>query len=91
MENFWARLVAAGDIYKGTHSGWYSISDECFYSSNQVTKADDGKVYANETGNEVTREEEENWKFRLGSFREKLLDWASQEGGKFIGYLRYRR
>jgi methionyl-tRNA synthetase len=74
--------VFAGDIYKGTHSGWYSVSDECFYSSNQVTTGDDGRVVANETGNEVTWEEEVNWKFRLGAFRDRLTEWASGNGGK---------
>lgn len=74
--------MAAGDIYKGTHSGWYSISDECFYSPTQVKEAEDGKVYAIETGNEVFWEEEENWKFRLGAFKEKLSEWAGRHGGR---------
>ena len=76
--------MSAGDIYKGTHSGWYSVSDECFYSLTQTTKGEDGKVYATETGNEVVWEEEENWKFRLGAFRERLTAWASREGGKLV-------
>jgi methionyl-tRNA synthetase len=36
----------------------------------------DGKMVALETGNEVVWEEEMNWKFRLGTFRQKLLAWA---------------
>jgi methionyl-tRNA synthetase len=76
--------VSAGDIYKGTHSGWYSVSDECFYSPTQTTKGEDGRVYATETGNEVVWEEEENWKFRLGAFRERLTTWASREGGELV-------
>lgn len=73
------KLVESGDVYKGTHSGWYSISDECFYSQTQVQKdAESGKMVAVETGNEVVWEEEENWKFRLNSFREKLLDWVKK-------------
>jgi hypothetical protein len=29
-----------------------------------------------ETGNEVVWEEEVNWKFRLGAFKDRLLAWA---------------
>lgn len=68
----------SGDIYKGTHSGWYSISDECFYSPSQITRTGDGKVIATETGNEVILEEEENWKFRLTGYKERLRDWLSK-------------
>jgi methionyl-tRNA synthetase len=72
------KLVASGDIYKGTHSGWYSISDEAFYSPSQITKLDDGRVVATETGNEVFLEEEENWKFRLTGYKDRLRDWLSK-------------
>ena len=71
------KLVASGDIYKGTHSGWYSVSDEAFYSPSQITKLDDGRVVATETGNEVFLEEEENWKFRLTGYKDRLRDWLS--------------
>jgi hypothetical protein len=58
------------------------VSDECFYSPNQVAQAVDDKTYATETGNEVTWEEEENWKFRLGAFTDKLTQWASVNGSE---------
>jgi methionyl-tRNA synthetase len=70
--------VEAGDIYKGTHSGWYSISDEAFYSSSQITKLEDGRIVATETGNEVVLEQEENWKFRLTNYKDRLRDWLSR-------------
>jgi methionyl-tRNA synthetase len=72
------KLVASGDIYKGTHSGWYSISDEAFYSPSQITKLEDGRVVSTETGNEVFLEEEENWKFRLTGYKDRLRDWLSK-------------
>ncbi|KAL7423543.1 methionyl-tRNA synthetase [Cryptotrichosporon argae] len=77
VEAFWAKLVASGDIYKGSHEGWYSVSDECFYSATQVTERD-GKTVAIETGNEVVWEVEENWKFRLSNRREGLERWLSR-------------
>ncbi|KAK1924432.1 putative methionine-tRNA ligase [Papiliotrema laurentii] len=78
VEHFWNRLVESGDVYKGTHSGWYSISDECFYSEKQIRQDESGKIVAIETGNEVVWEEEENWKFRLPRYRERLLSWADR-------------
>ena len=76
------RLVDSGDIYKGTHAGWYSVSDECFYSPSQVQKLDDGRTIASETGNEVVWEEEENWKFRLPKYRDRLLSWVENPSGE---------
>jgi methionyl-tRNA synthetase len=68
------------------------VSDECFYSSNQVAQAVDGKTYATETGNEVTWEDEENWKFRLGAFADKLTQWASVNGSELsFSYRIYER
>jgi methionyl-tRNA synthetase len=32
---------------------------------------------ATETGNEVFLEEEENWKFRLTGYKDRLRDWLS--------------
>lgn len=74
-------------MYKGTHSGWYSISDECFYSQTQVKKEEGSeKMVAIETGNEVIWEEEENWKFRLPKYREKLLEWIDRPEGESSGF-----
>ncbi|WWC89531.1 methionine-tRNA ligase [Kwoniella dendrophila CBS 6074] len=79
VEYFWKKLVAKGDIYKGTHSGWYSISDESFYAASQVTKREpDGVMIAIESGNEVVWEEETNWKFKLSSYRNWLKEWLSK-------------
>ncbi|TXT09028.1 hypothetical protein VHUM_02502 [Vanrija humicola] len=76
VQAFWDKLVARGDVYKGSHSGWYSVSDECFYSDIQVEKVD-GVMVSVETGSEVTWQEEENWKFRLGAYGDKLTEWLS--------------
>ncbi|WVO16455.1 methionine-tRNA ligase [Cryptococcus depauperatus] len=77
VEDFWGKLTAAGDIYKGTHAGWYSISDESFYAVTQVTKREDGKMVAIESGSEVVWEEETNWRFRLSKYKSFLREWLS--------------
>ncbi|KAK4687827.1 methionyl-tRNA synthetase, partial [Tremellales sp. Uapishka_1] len=71
-----AELIKSGDIYKSTHSGWYAVSDECFYSASQVMEKD-GKMVSLETGAEVVWEEEMNWKFKLGNHRKKLKKWLA--------------
>ncbi|WWC70413.1 methionine-tRNA ligase [Kwoniella pini CBS 10737] len=79
VEHFWGKLVERGDIYKGTHSGWYSISDESFYAASQVVKREsDGVMIALESGNEVIWEEETNWKFKLSSYKDFLREWLSK-------------
>lgn len=83
VKRFWKRLVEQGHIYKGTHSGWYSVSDECFYPESQVEKTTDTKTGENymvskETGQRVEWSEEENYKFRLSSFRQPLIEWLQK-------------
>ncbi|KAL1411355.1 methionyl-tRNA synthetase [Vanrija albida] len=77
VQAFWEQLVARGDVYKGSHSGWYSVSDECFYSDLQVEKVD-GVMVSSETGSEVSWQEEENWKFKLGAYGPQLTEWLSR-------------
>ncbi|KAJ2577867.1 methionyl-tRNA synthetase, partial [Coemansia sp. RSA 1836] len=58
VSHFWQMLVDRGYIYKGEHSGWYSISDEAFYTELQVEERVDsstGKrgMFASESGQPV--------------------------------------
>lgn len=74
------KLSEQGYIYKGKHSGWYSISDECFYTDSQVTSYVDSKTgqelrVSIETGNVVEWSEETNYKFAISKFRTRLLDY----------------
>ncbi|WVQ82396.1 methionine-tRNA ligase [Cryptococcus sp. DSM 104549] len=79
VEHFWSKLVESGDIYSGTHSGWYSVSDETFYGEALVVKRpEDGKMVSTETGSEVVWEEETNWKFRLSKHKQFLTEWLSK-------------
>lgn len=36
VEYVWRTLEQKGYIYKGEYEGWYSITDECFYTTTQV-------------------------------------------------------
>ena len=66
----------SGYVYLGEHSGWYSVSDECFYTDSQVRTEDRSGVEVKvsiETGNVVEWTKEENYKFALSKFKAPLL------------------
>jgi len=82
VQHVWHTLDSKGLIYKGSHKGWYSISDECFYTDNQIERlkipslapdVSEEIVVSKETGSVVEWTEEENYKFRLSRFRDFLL------------------
>lgn len=73
-------LLENGYIYKGKHEGWYAVSDEAFYAQNQVQEVVDEKtgekiMVAIESGQRVEWTEEENYKFKLSLFKDRLLEW----------------
>ncbi|KAJ2719402.1 methionyl-tRNA synthetase [Coemansia sp. Benny D115] len=80
VEHFWNTLVEQGHIYKGSHSGWYAVSDECFYTDKQIEERVDPVTgvrakYAIESGQPVEWVAETNYKFRLSAFRDRLIEW----------------
>ncbi|KAF8311059.1 hypothetical protein DL93DRAFT_2061473 [Clavulina sp. PMI_390] len=83
-QHFWTQLVESGAVYKGEHSGWYSVSDECFYTDSQIEPSPGqeaeakGQMRSIETGSIVEWTKEENYKFRLGLYREQLLRWVEE-------------
>ncbi|KAH8096607.1 tRNA synthetases class I (M)-domain-containing protein [Cristinia sonorae] len=87
VHHLWRQLEAKNLIYKGQHDGWYSISDECFYTESQITKitspsgaetVQKDDYMAIETSSRVERLTEENYKFRLSEFRDQLLSYYKQ-------------
>ncbi|KAI2463378.1 tRNA synthetases class I (M)-domain-containing protein [Annulohypoxylon bovei var. microspora] len=80
VEYFWARLRESGYIYEKKHEGWYCVSDETFYAESMVEKRISpltGKPFmaSVETGNAVEWTEEQNYYFRLTAFRDRLLQF----------------
>lgn len=77
VEHVWNELKHKRLIHKTTYSGWYSITDECFYTQLQVARSptpDNPDAHiAIATGSTVEWHEEENYVFRLGAFRQQLL------------------
>ncbi|WP_369351143.1 methionine--tRNA ligase [Streptococcus hillyeri] len=71
------KLLAQGDIYLGEYSGWYSVSDEEFFTESQLAE-----VFRDEAGNviggiapsghEVELVTEESYFFKLSKYQKHL-------------------
>ncbi|KAI3615254.1 methionine-trna synthetase [Moniliophthora roreri] len=89
VQQIWRELDAQGLIYKGSYSGWYSVTDECFYTDSQVTEVpatltSPSRMISKETGATVEHSSETNYVFRLSAFRERLLEhYRSDENSIF--------
>jgi len=70
----WQILEQNDEIYLSKYSGWYSVSDEAFYSDDEVETKDKKKV-AISSGSNVEWVEEESYFFRLSKWQNKLLDF----------------
>jgi len=88
-QHLWNTLSENGHIYKGKYEGWYSVSDETYYSSTQVEKKLDPltgieKMTSIETNKPVEWIEEENYMFRLSGFQQALIDWLDNNHNALI-------
>jgi methionyl-tRNA synthetase len=71
VNELWRRMEAAGDIYLGTYSGWYSVRDEAFYGESEITERDGQKF--SPSGTPLEWVEEESYFFRLSAYQDRLL------------------
>ena len=62
VNDLWNRLVKSGDIYLSKYKGWYSVSDEAYYNSDEVVEKN-GKRFSTFSGSEVEWVEEESFFF----------------------------
>jgi methionyl-tRNA synthetase len=69
----WQRMEAAGDIYLGKYSGWYSVRDEAYYDEDETRLNGQGERVGPQ-GTPVEWVEEESFFFRLSAYQDKLLD-----------------
>ena len=68
----WRALEAAGDIYPGSYSGWYSVRDEAFFTESELeTNADGARIAP--TGAVCEWVEEPSYFFRLSAWQDRLL------------------
>jgi methionyl-tRNA synthetase len=82
VKEIWNRLVKSGDIYLSKYSGWYSVSDEAFYSEDEIIE-ENGKKTSKDSGSLVDWVEEESYFFKLSAWENKLLEFY-KKNPKFI-------
>ena len=82
VADIWNRLVKSGDIYLSKYKGWYSVSDEAYYNSDEITEKN-GKKFSTFSGSVVEWVEEESFFFKLSSWQERLLKFYDKND-KFI-------
>ena len=74
VQNLWNQLKKNDDIYISKYSGWYSVSDEAFYSDDEI-EAIDGKKHAISSKSTVEWLDEESYFFRLSKWEKPLLEF----------------
>ena len=82
VQYLWSELEKNDDIYLSKYSGWYSVSDEAFYSEDEITDKNEKKI-SKESGSPVEWIEEESYFFRLSKWQDKLLDYY-EKNSEFI-------
>ncbi len=80
VQKIFDQLLAQGDIYLGEYEGWYSVSDEEFFTENQMAEVyrdDEGKVIGGKapSGHEVELVREESYFFRMSKYADRLLQY----------------
>ncbi len=82
VNDLWNKLVDSGDIYLSKYKGWYSVSDEAYYNSDEIIEKN-GKKFSTFSGSQVEWVEEESFFFKLSSWQNKLLEFYDKNK-KFI-------
>ena len=77
VQNLWGELKKNGDIYLSKYSGWYSVSDEAFYSDNEIEEVNERKI-AISSKSAVEWVDEESYFFKLSKWEKPLLDYYKE-------------
>ena len=73
VEDLWNKLIQSGDIYLDKYKGWYSVSDEAYYDTDEIENKNGFKI-SKLSGSKVEWVEEESYFFKLSAWSKKLLD-----------------
>jgi methionyl-tRNA synthetase len=83
VQQIFEQLLAQGDIYLGEYEGWYSVSDEEFFTETQLAEVyrdADGKIIGGvaPSGHEVELVKEESYFFRMSKYADRLLAYYEE-------------
>jgi len=73
VKAIWNKLLESGDIYLSKYAGWYSVSDEAYYTEDEIIE-DNGRKISKSSGSTVDWFEEESYFFKLSAWQNKLLE-----------------
>ncbi|MDR1606697.1 MAG: methionine--tRNA ligase [Streptococcaceae bacterium] len=78
IADMFEQLIAQDDIYLGEYDGWYSVSDEEYFTESQLTEVfrdENGVMIGGKapSGHEVERVKEASYFFRMSKYADKLL------------------
>ncbi|WP_220751240.1 methionine--tRNA ligase [Apilactobacillus xinyiensis] len=80
VQKIFQKLLDQGDIYLGEYSGWYSVSDEEYFTESQLGEVyhdENGKVIGGKapSGHEVQLVNEKSYFFKMSKYADWLLDY----------------
>ncbi|WP_025728116.1 methionine--tRNA ligase [Atopobacter phocae] len=80
VQNIFERFLEQGDIYLGKYEGWYSVSDEEFFTESQleeVYKDENGQVIGGvaPSGHQVQWVEEPTYFFKMSRYADCLVEY----------------
>ncbi|GFH42025.1 methionine--tRNA ligase [Lactococcus hodotermopsidis] len=83
VQDIFERLLLQDDIYLGEYAGWYSVSDEEFFTESQLAEVfrdASGNVTGGKapSGHEVEWVKEESYFFRMGKYADRLLAYYNE-------------
>ncbi len=83
VKDIWVRMGEAGDLYKDSYAGWYSVRDEAYYQEGETELRADGVRYGPQ-GTPVEWVEEASYFFKLSAYQDRLLKHY-EDNPDFIG------
>ncbi|MYY77663.1 methionine--tRNA ligase [Ligilactobacillus salivarius] len=83
VQNIFEKLLAKGDIYLGKYRGWYSVSDEEYFTESQLAEVyrdEDGNIIGGKapSGHEVQLVEEDCYFFKMSKYADRLVKYYKE-------------
>lgn len=83
VQKIFQRLLDQGDIYLGEYTGWYSVSDEEYFTESQLAEVyrdDEGNVIGGRapSGHEVQLVNEQSYFFKMSKYADWLLQYYKE-------------
>lgn len=76
-QHLWNLLLKNDQIYLSKYAGWYSVSDEAYYSDDEIENKN-GSMASKISHSKVEWMEEESFFFRLSAWQDKLLEFYAK-------------